>query len=125
MTLYKKEFYLVELSDQEGLDSTSEKELREAIVEGLVAGLRYISVVTPDGTNRADLGDDTAEDIEIDEYILVVDDKDKIDIEKTADLVAKDMMLNGMIICMRNAYEEIQASNGSWIDKILGDGNDA
>jgi len=125
MTLYKKEFYVVELSDQEGIDPEAKKELREAIVEGLVAGLRYISIVTPDGTNRADLEEGTAEDIEINEYILVVDDEDKIDIEKTADLVVEDMVLNSMIICMRNAYEEIKATDGSWIDKILGDDNDA
>ena len=125
MTLYKKEFYVVELSNKQGVDSETTKELREAIVEGLIAGLRYISIVTPEGANRADLEDSSAENIEINEYILVVDDDDKIDIEKTADLVVKDMVSNGMIICMRNAYEEIKASNGSWIDKILGDDNDA
>jgi len=119
MTIYKKEFFIVELKNYNGLDNVTVRELRSSIVNGLTKGLRYISIVNPEGVNRAEQEGHTADDIEINEYLLEVDENDEIDIEKTADLVTKDMVLNGMIICMRNAYEEIKDSNGSWIDKIL------
>jgi hypothetical protein len=121
MTIYKKEFFIVELTNYEGLDNITVRELRDSIVNGLNSGLRYISIISPEGKNRAEEAGHTANDIEISEYIIEVNAEDEIDIEKTADLVVKDMILNGMIICMRNAYEEIKESNGCWIDKILGD----
>jgi len=121
MTIHKKEFYIVELNDYEKVNEDQIEILRENIVEGLTTGLRYISVVSPEGVNRAEEEGHSADDIEISEYLIVVNDEDKIDIEKTADLVVKDMLLNGMLICMRNVYEEIKKSNGSWIDKILED----
>lgn len=125
MTIYKKEFFIVELRNYEGLDNVTVRELRSSIVGGLTKGLRYISIVSPEGENRAEKAGHTADDIELSEYIIVIDEEtDEIDIEKTADLVTKDMVLNGMIICMRNAYEEIKDSNGCWIDKILGDDDD-
>ncbi len=120
MTIYKKEFYIVELKNYKKVTDVQIEILRENIVEGLITGLRYISVINPDGVNRAEELQ-TADSIEISEYLIVVNDEDKIDIEKTADLVVKDMLLNGMLICMRNMYEEIRKSNGHWIDNILED----
>jgi hypothetical protein len=121
MTIYKKEFFIVELKNYDGLDNITVREVRDSIMSGLENGLRYISIVDPEGVNRAEQAGHTADDIEISEYIIVLNDEDEIDIEKTANEVTKDFLDNGMIICMRNAYEEIKASDGSWIDDILGD----
>jgi hypothetical protein len=120
--VYKKEFFIVELKNYEGLDKITVRELRDSVVRGLESGLRYISIVNPDGVNRAEELGHTTDDIELSEYIIAVNEEDEIDIEKTADLVTKDFVLNGMIICMRNAYEEVKQTNGAWIDKILEDG---
>ena len=117
--MYKKEFYIVELKDFEALDHVTVRELRDAIIGGLEKGLRYISILTPEGVNRAEEEGHTADDIEINEYILVVDENDEIDIEKTANEVTKDLLQHGMIICMRNEYEELDCANGDWINKIL------
>ncbi len=119
--VYKKEFFIVELKNYEGLEDITVRELIDQLCAGLGFGLRYISIVSPDGVNRAEQVDLAENNIELSEYIIVVGDDDKIDIEKTAKLVAKDFILNGMIICMRNAYEEVKQTNGSWIDKILED----
>lgn len=115
----RKEFYIVELNAFEGLDNITVRELRDSIINGLNKGLRYISIINPDGVNRAEEAGHTCENIEINEYLIVINDNDEIDIEKTADLVTKDFIINGMIICMRDRFEEIKESNGNWIDKIL------
>jgi hypothetical protein len=122
----RKEFFIVELNNYEGLDNITVRELRDSIINGLMKGLRYISIYTVDGKNRAEEAGHTANDIVIDEYILVLDDDGKIDIEKTADLVTKDMILNGMIICMRDRFSEMcKDDNTNWIDKIIqGDDDD-
>lgn len=122
--MYKKEFYLVELKKYNGLDNVTVRELRDSIVSGLEKGLRYISIITPEGVNRAEQEGHTANDIEINEYIIVVGEDDEIDIEKTANEVTKDLLTHGMIICMRNEYEELDCSNGDWINKILEDEDD-
>jgi hypothetical protein len=117
--MYKKEFFIVEVKNGDALDDIAIGAMRESVVGGLEDGLRYISVISPDGVNRAEEAGHTTEDIEISEYLIILNDEDQIDIDKTADLVTEDFVRNGMIICMRNIYEEIKASNGSWIDKIL------
>lgn len=119
--MQKKEFFIVELKNYNGLEDITVRELRDSIVSGLNSGLRYISIINPEGVNRAEEAGHKADDIELNEYLIVLGEDDEIDIEKTADLVTKDFIINGMIICMRNAYEEVKESNGCWIDKILGD----
>jgi len=120
MTINKKEFYIVELKNYKKVDDDQVEILRENIVEGLVSGLRYISIISSEGVNLQE-EEFTPGEIELGEYILVLNDEDEIDIEKTTDLVVEDMLLNGALICMRNVYEEIKKSNGHWIDKILED----
>lgn len=120
MTINKKEFYIVELNNYEKVVDDQVAILRENIIEGLVSGLRYISIISSEGVNLQE-EEFTPGEIELGEYILVLNDEDEIDIEKTADLVVKDMLLNGALICMHNVYEEIKKSNGHWIDKILED----
>jgi hypothetical protein len=120
----RKEFFIVELNHYEGLDNITVRELRDSIIKGLERGLRYISIINPDGVNRAEEAGHTCENIEINEYLIVLNDDDEIDIEKTADLVTKDFIINGMIICMRDRFEEIKDTNGKWIDKILNKGDD-
>lgn len=121
MTIHKKEFYIVELKNYKEVDEDQVEILRENIIEGLTTGLRYISIISPEGVNRAEEEGHTTDNIEISEYLIVLNDEDEIDIEKTAALVVEDMLLNGMLICMRNVYEEIKDTNGCWIDKILED----
>lgn len=121
MTTYKKEFFIVELENYKDIDDDQVAILRENITEGLVTGLRYISIISPEGVNRAEEEGHTTDDIEISEYLIVLNYADEIDFEKTTELVVQEMLLRGTLICMRNAYEEIKDTNGSWIDKILED----
>ncbi len=61
----------------------------------------------------------------IDEYIIVEDENGDMDFEKTADQVCKDMIINGMIICMRDRFAEMcKDDNTNWIDDILNKGDD-
>lgn len=118
--LKEKEFFLVELNDYVGLDQVTVRELRDTIVRGLESGLLYVSIMSPEGVNRAEVEGHTTEDIEIDEFIEVIGEDGKMDIMATADAVTRNMLLNGMIIVMRDKYEFIdEEANGCWIDKIL------
>lgn len=123
MTVKEKEFFLVELCDFEATNDMTVRELRDVIIRGLNDGIRYVSVVSPQGVNRALEEGHTTDEIEINEYIRVDDEDGKMDIEATANAVVKDMIVTSMIIVMRDKYEMINddGKNGEWIGKILED----
>lgn len=120
MDLKEKEFYLVELTDYIGLDQITVRELRDTIVRGLESGLLYVSIMSPEGVNRAEVEGHTTEDIEINEFIEVLDENGKMDIIATADAITKDMLTTGMIIVLKDKYEFIEDDlDENWIDSIL------
>lgn len=117
------EFYLVELKNFEGIDNLTVRDLRDAIVDGLNNGIYYVSVVAPDGSNRVEQEGHTCDEIEINEYIEVLDENGEMDVVKTADTITKDMLATGYIIVLRSKYEEIKDETG-WLDKILEEEDD-
>lgn len=119
--LKEKEFFLIELNGLISDDEHTVKDIRNSILEGLEEGVEYISIYAPDGTNRIEVAGQSTEDIEIDECIECYDEDGKFDMEKTADAVTKEMIVTGMIIYMRDKYDELGDENGTWIDKIMED----
>lgn len=117
------EFYLIELKNFEGLDQMTVRDLRDAIVDGLNSGVFYVSVIAPDGSNRVVEEGHKCDDIEINEYIEVVDENGDMDIIATADAITKDMLEHGYIIVLKSKYEEIKDNTG-WLDKILEEEDD-
>lgn len=117
------EFYLIELQNFEGLDHMTVRDLRDAIVEGLEGGVYYVSVIAPDGSNRVETEGHTCDDIEINEYIEVLDENGEMDILATADAITKDMLATGYIIVLKSKYDEIKDETG-WLDKILEEEDD-
>ena len=122
MDLKAKEFYLVELTDYAGLDQVTVRELRDSVIRGLESGLIYVSIISPEGVNRAEEEGHTCNEIEINEWIEVHDENGERDVIATANAIVRDMLENGMIIVLRDKYDELdEGCNGcvNWIDKIM------
>lgn len=117
------EFYLIELKNFEGIDQMTVRDLRDAIVDGLNSGVYYVSVVAPDGSNRVQEEGHTCDEIEINEFIEVLDEDGEMDVVATADAITKDMLIHGYIIVLKSKYDEIKDDTG-WLDKILEEEDD-
>lgn len=122
MDLKAKEFFLVELKDYAGLDQMTVRELRDSVIKGLESGLIYVSIISPEGVNRAEVEGHTCDQIEINEWIEVKDEDGNMDVVATANAVVRDMLITGMIIVLRDAYDELDEDEQGcvgWIDKIM------
>lgn len=123
MTKRKKHYWYLKLEDiYAKMPEVKVRQFREAIVVALEKKVHYASIITKDGINRVTAGGHTPDDITDDEWIKVLDDNGEFDIEATATMIVKDMLVAGAVIAMRyedEMYDIVTEKDKDWITNIL------
>jgi hypothetical protein len=119
----KKHYWYLKLEDiYAKMPEVKVRQFREAIVAALEKKVHYASIITKDGINRVTAGGHRPDDITDDEWIKVLDDNGEFDIEATATVIVKDMLITGAVIAMRyedEMYDIVTEKDKDWITAIL------